>query len=55
MNNVEGKFTSEIVKVVNYFRSEFRMTYAQAIGALEMVVFDLQMEASSFDDDNGEE
>lgn len=48
---IEEKFTTELEKVVDYFRSEFDITYAQAIGSLQIIVFDLYMEARECDDD----
>ena len=46
---IEEKFTAELERIIDYFRSEFNITYAQAIGSLEMVTFSLQSEAYNDD------
>lgn len=38
---VEYKFATEVEKVVEYFRNEFHITYAQAIGVLTMQIMSL--------------
>ncbi len=35
-NETSGKFAEEIERVVEYFRSEFDLSYSEAIGVLEM-------------------
>lgn len=35
----------DLVSRIDYFRSEFRVTYSEVIGVLELIKFDLLIEA----------
>lgn len=48
-------FVKEIDAVINRFRSEYSMTYAEIIGSLELVKFDVLREASDDDDDDDDQ
>jgi hypothetical protein len=51
-----GKFEMEVRRTVEYFRSEFDLTYAGAIGVLEIVKHSLVAEAlDGVDNDDHEE
>lgn len=47
------KFADEIRRVIDYFASEFNMTYAEAIGVLQMIIMDIH--AESWEGSEGEE
>ena len=55
MSKSVQKFTDEIERVVSYFRKEFELNYAEAIGALELVSHKLKQEAYEIDDEDDEE
>lgn len=48
-------FVKEIEAVINRFRREYSMTYAEIIGSLELVKFDVLREASEDDDDDNDD
>lgn len=39
------RFVESIDERISYFRKEYELTYAEAIGCLELIKFDLMMEA----------
>jgi len=44
------KFLDDIRGRVDYFRMEFDLTYIEAIGALEIIKYELQIETSEDDE-----
>jgi hypothetical protein len=47
------RFSNEIRKIIDYYSSEFNITYAEAIGVLQMMIMD--MHAESWEAANEEE
>ncbi len=39
------RFADEIKRVIDYFASEFQMTYAEAIGVMQMIIMDIHAES----------
>ena len=49
MSRASEHFADEVCSLINRFRLEYDLTYPEAIGALEMVKFDLLQEAFEID------
>jgi hypothetical protein len=51
---VGDKFGKELVKVIDYFRQEFDLSYIEAIGALEILKLNLHQEYLTYNDNDEE-
>ena len=50
----QKRFSEDIDKLIDYYSKEFHLTYAECVGVLTMVCFDLSAEARN-DNEGGEE
>lgn len=48
------RFVEAIEERIDYFRKEYEMTYAEAVGCLEIIKFDLLSEMKDQDDDSSD-
>jgi len=50
-----NKFGEEVHRLIDYFRQEFRLSYAEMIGTLEIVKDDLMQELRELNEQEQEE
>lgn len=49
------RFYDDVVKMINYFRNEFELTYPETIGILSMLIMDINEESRlPEEEENGE-
>ena len=45
------KLADEMKRVIDYFASEFQMTYAECIGVMQMIIMDIHAESWESEED----